>query len=181
MGDKWRPISFFSKKLTPTETKYSTFGRELVAAYLVVRNFRNLLEGRNFYILTYHKPLLGAFQSGSDRYSPHETRHLDDLIQFTSDIRFIKGCENVPADAMSRRINALLLNLLLTICGGTKEGPATASAGQHYITKVVKDICAEDGPWDRVRCQHRTITPLCARNFTEDIVFPHAWFIAPWF
>ena len=39
MGDQWRPISFFSKKLTPTETRYNTFGRELLAAYLAVRYF----------------------------------------------------------------------------------------------------------------------------------------------
>ena len=51
---------------------------------------------------------------------------------------------------------------LPTICGGTNEGAAiaTASVGQHYITKVVLDTCVEYGPGDRVRYQHRTITPL---------------------
>ena len=29
-----KPISFFSKRLQPAETKYSTFGRELLAVYL---------------------------------------------------------------------------------------------------------------------------------------------------
>ena len=56
--------------------------------------------------------MLGVFLYGSDRYSPRETKHLDYVLQFTSNIRFIKGCENVPADAMSRGINALLL-----VCG----------------------------------------------------------------
>ena len=110
MGDQWRPISFFPKKLTPMETRYSTFGQELLTVYSAVLYFRHLLEGWTSYILTDHKPLLGAFQSGSDTYSPRETRHLDYLLQFTSDIRFIKGCENVPADAMPRAINALLLD-----------------------------------------------------------------------
>lgn len=29
----WRPISFFSKKLKPAETRYSTFDRELLAVF----------------------------------------------------------------------------------------------------------------------------------------------------
>ena len=40
-------------------------------------------------------------------------RYLDNLLQFTSDIHFMKGCENAPADAMSHGINALLLDLCL--------------------------------------------------------------------
>ena len=32
------------------------------------------------------------------------------MLQFTPDIRFIKGIENVPEDAMSRGINDLLLD-----------------------------------------------------------------------
>ena len=107
--DAWRPIAFFSKKLSDTESRYSTFGRELLAAYAAVRHFRHLLEGRPFHILTDHKPLIGAFKSTSDKYSPREIRHLDLLLQFTSDIRFIKGEHNIPADALSRGINAFSL------------------------------------------------------------------------
>lgn len=29
----WQPLSFFSKQMTPTETRYSTFGRELLICY----------------------------------------------------------------------------------------------------------------------------------------------------
>ncbi len=105
MDSQWKPISFFSKKLTPTKTRYSKFRRELQAAYSAIRYFQHLLEERTFYM-----PL-----SGSDRYLPHETRHLDYLLQFTSDIRFIKGCENVPTDAMSRGIHALLLDLCVDL------------------------------------------------------------------
>ena len=34
INDAWQPLAFFLKKLQPAETKYSTFGRELLAAYL---------------------------------------------------------------------------------------------------------------------------------------------------
>ncbi|BHF86036.1 hypothetical protein SprV_ctg2302921400 [Sparganum proliferum] len=44
LPDSTVPLAFFSKKLSKAETRYSTFGRELLAAYLAVRHFRHLLE-----------------------------------------------------------------------------------------------------------------------------------------
>ena len=107
VSGSWKPISFFSQKLTSTQRRYSTFGRELYAAYTAVRHFKHFLAGRRFYIFTDHKPLIGVFLSNSEKYSPREMRHLDCLLQFTSDFRHLKGAENTPADAMSRTINAI--------------------------------------------------------------------------
>jgi hypothetical protein len=59
-GRAWQPLAFFSKKLCPTQARYSTFDRELLAAFLAVRHFRFLLEGRRFRLLTDHKPLVAA-------------------------------------------------------------------------------------------------------------------------
>ena len=105
---QWNPISFFSKKLQPAETRYSAFGRELLAAYLAIRHFRHFLEGREFFVLTDHKPLTYAFAAASDKYSPREIRHLDYVAQYTTDFRHIKGTENCVADALSRiSLNAI--------------------------------------------------------------------------
>ena len=105
----WHPISFFSRKLTPAETRYSTFDRELLAVYLAIRHFRHFLEGRTFQVLTDHKPLTYALHSRSDRHSPRQARHLDYITQFTSTIRHVHGMDNVVADALSRiETNALL-------------------------------------------------------------------------
>ena len=104
-----QPITFFSKKLTDTESRYSTFRRELYAAYSTVGYFLHL-EGRRFYLPTDLRPLLGAFRAKADRHSPREIRHLDFLVQFTCDIRHIKGKVNVPADALSGRISTLELH-----------------------------------------------------------------------
>jgi hypothetical protein len=57
----WRPLAFFSRKLQKTEMKYSAFDRELLAAYLSVRHFRFMLEGRQFTLYTDHKPLVAAW------------------------------------------------------------------------------------------------------------------------
>ena len=54
---QWHPIAYFSRKLTPPETRYSTFDRELLAVYLSIRQFRHMVEGREFSVFTDHKPL----------------------------------------------------------------------------------------------------------------------------
>ena len=98
----WQPISFFSKKLKPAESRYSTFDRELLAIYLAIKHFRHLVEGQQLYVLTDHKPLVYALSSRSDRASPRQIRHLDYILQFTSDVRHIRGTDNTVADALSR-------------------------------------------------------------------------------
>ena len=37
----WQPLSFFSEKLTPAETRNSAFERELLAVYATIRHFRD--------------------------------------------------------------------------------------------------------------------------------------------
>ena len=106
----WHPLSFFSKRLQPSETKYSTFGKELLAVYLSIRHFRHILEGLQFFILTDHKPLIHAISSASSRHLPREIRHLDFISQFTTDIQHIKGIKNSVADALSRLILILSIH-----------------------------------------------------------------------
>ena len=107
IGGEWKPHGFFSKKLKPAETRYSTFGRELLAIYLAIKHFRHLLEGRPFYVLTDHKPLTFVFNHNSDKYTPRETRQLAYITEFTTDIRHIQGKDNTAADALSRlQVNA---------------------------------------------------------------------------
>jgi len=102
IDNEWKPIAFFSKKLRPPETRYSTFDRELLAIYLAIRHFRYFLEGQAFHIYTDHKPLTFALQKQSDQWTPRQSRHLSFIAEFTSDLRHIAGKENVVADTLSR-------------------------------------------------------------------------------
>ena len=54
----WAPLSFFSKQLDSTQSKYSAFEMELLAVYLAIHHFRYMLEGHKFHIQTDHKPLI---------------------------------------------------------------------------------------------------------------------------
>lgn len=101
-GQKLEPLAFFSRKLSPTETRYSTYDRELLAIFAAVRHFRNQLEGRQFVIYSDHAPLQYAFTNPSEKASPRVVRQLDFISQFTTDIRYVPGVQNIPADFLSR-------------------------------------------------------------------------------
>jgi len=98
----WEPLGFFSKKLSPAQVKYSAFDRELLACAAGIRHFCFLLEGRDFMVLTDHKPLTNAINRTSDPWTPRQCRQLAYVAEYTSDIRHIKGANNVVADMLSR-------------------------------------------------------------------------------
>ena len=98
----WKPLGFFSKKLKPAETRYSTFGRELLAAYLAVKHFLFYVRHIPFYILTDHRPLVLAFAKRTQRDIPREDSHINVISLYTTDVRYIKGQQNQIADALSR-------------------------------------------------------------------------------
>lgn len=97
-----QPLSFFSRKLTMAERKYSTYDRELLAIYCSIRHFRHMIEGRNIVVYTDHKPLTFAFHKHNENASPRQQRHLEYVSQFTTQIKHISGSANVVADAFSR-------------------------------------------------------------------------------
>ncbi|GBL91930.1 Transposon Tf2-6 polyprotein [Araneus ventricosus] len=99
---EWKPLAFFSRKLTPAEQRYSVYDRELLAVYASVRHFSYVLEGRNFTIYTDHKPLIYALTQKHEKCSPCQIQHLDWIGQFSTDIRHISGSLNMVADSLSR-------------------------------------------------------------------------------
>jgi cleavage and polyadenylation specificity factor subunit 1 len=98
----WQPLAFFSKKLNPSQQKYSAYDLDLLAIYEAVNHFRHMLEARHFTIFTDHKPITYAFQQKRDKCSPRQFNHLDFIAQFTTDIQHISGQNNVVADPLSR-------------------------------------------------------------------------------
>ena len=45
IGESWCPTAYFSRKLKPPKTCYSTFDRELLAVYLAIKHFCHFVEG----------------------------------------------------------------------------------------------------------------------------------------
>lgn len=105
VGDSWKPLGYFSKRLTSAQIKYSTYDRELLAIFMAVRYFRKMFEGQPLIILTDHKPLTYAFKGNnvdSNKETPRRARQLLFISEFTTDIRYIEGKKNIAADCLSR-------------------------------------------------------------------------------
>jgi hypothetical protein len=72
----WRPLAFYSTKLSPAQLNYSAFDRELLAVFMAIRHFRFMLEGHSFVVFTDHRPLLGSLSRISDPWSAWQHRQL---------------------------------------------------------------------------------------------------------
>lgn len=101
------PIGFFSKKLSIPQTKYSTFDRELLAAFLAVIHFKSMIEGRIVTLFTDHKPLKSAFLSQQPAKSDRQQRHISVLTEYLTAVEYVKGNDNIVADCLSRAVNAV--------------------------------------------------------------------------
>lgn len=97
-----QPLGFFSRKLLPTQTRYSTYDRELLAVYLAVKHFLHTIEGRTTTLRTDHKPLLYMFATKSDKHSDRQARYISFLAQFMHMVEHVDGARNVIPDALSR-------------------------------------------------------------------------------
>lgn len=98
----WRPLAFFSKKLTSKQSDWPAYYRELLAVYESIQHFRHILEVEHVTIYTDHKPLIYAFSQKREKLPPVQLNQLAFISQFTTDIKHVKGAENIVADTMSR-------------------------------------------------------------------------------
>jgi cleavage and polyadenylation specificity factor subunit 1 len=94
-GDHLRPLGFFSHKLTDTESRYSTFDRELLAAHAAIKYFRHFCEGQAFQLWTDHKTLVTAISRVSAPISPRQQRHLAFISEFNVQMLYLPGLKNV--------------------------------------------------------------------------------------
>ena len=101
-GTGLQPIAFSSRKLNPTEIRYSAYERELLGIVWAIGQWKHYFQGPHPIIIqTDHAPL---------RHLPNQTsvnsrvwRWLAVLQGYDVDIRHIPGKKN-PADSLSRQL-----------------------------------------------------------------------------
>lgn len=95
-------LGFFSKKLSGAETRYSTYARELLVAYLGTRHFLHTIEGRFTTLLTDHKPLIYVYVHLLDGEKQPLDQTFSFLSQYIHTVEHVQGENNVVPDALSR-------------------------------------------------------------------------------
>ncbi|XP_043212819.1 uncharacterized protein LOC122376896 [Amphibalanus amphitrite] len=161
------PVGFFSKKLSDQQRRYSTYDRELLAAYLAVLHFRHLLEGRVVALFTDHRPLTTAFLSPQTAKSDRQQRHWSVISEYVSSVQYVRGADNVVADCWSRPVTPDALSppdqssetspptgSLLTTLGSAATAPVGAGARPESPPVTVPDGRAR--ALCRLRSPHRS-------------------------
>lgn len=95
-----KPVHYASISMTPGDMNKSTIEKELAGIYWAVRYYKPYIFGTRFVLLTDHKPLVYLF-SLRDPTSKLNRMRLE-LEEYDFEIIYIKGKDNVVADALSR-------------------------------------------------------------------------------
>ena len=98
--DQDLPISFASKTFTRGEINKSIIEKELTAIYFAIKHYRPYLYGTHFTVRSDHKPLTYLF--GLKEPSSKLSRMRLELEDYNFTIEYIKGKDNVIANALSR-------------------------------------------------------------------------------
>ena len=96
----FRPISFISRKLTKAERNYAVIELECLAIKWSIDYFYPYLYGQNFFIRTDHAPLTWLRQT--KHQNSRLTRWALSLQSMDFTIQYVKGTDNLLADALSR-------------------------------------------------------------------------------
>jgi RNase H-like domain found in reverse transcriptase/Reverse transcriptase (RNA-dependent DNA polymerase) len=92
-----KPIAFYSRKLKPEQTRYTTTERELLSIVETLKEFRSILLGQRIEIHTDHKNLT-CKNFNTERVM--RWRLL--LEEYGPELIYIKGENNIVANALSR-------------------------------------------------------------------------------
>ena len=94
-------IAYASRKLKPHEENYPTHDLELAAVMLALKLWRHYLVGRSFELKSDHQSLRYIFTQRD--LNARQRRWSEFMSEYDFGISYIKGKENVVADALSRK------------------------------------------------------------------------------
>ena len=95
------PLHYASCPLTPTQARYPQIDREALSIYWAVKRFHLFVYGKEFKVITDHKPLMALFNNPSSKPSARIERWLMELQQYRFIVEYCPGASN-PADYASR-------------------------------------------------------------------------------
>jgi hypothetical protein len=123
-------ITYASRKLKKHEELYVTHDLELAAVMLSLKLWRHYLVGRNFELKMDHQSLKHLFTKRD--LNARQRRWSEFMIEYDFGISYIKGKENVVADALSRRPRIFSL---VTLKVNLREHVLTQLLGDSWYLK----------------------------------------------
>jgi hypothetical protein len=97
-----KPVIFAGRGLLPAEHNYSTIEKELAAIVFALRRMHHFIHGGKVLVQTDHKPLVAMFNRQVHLSSMRQQRLLLKLYEYDVQMEYLKGKNNVIADALSR-------------------------------------------------------------------------------
>ena len=97
-----KPVIYASRALTETEQSYSNIEWELLSVIFALERFHHYVYGYTAMVQTDHKPLVSVWKKSIVCNSPRLQRLLLRLSQYNVSIEYLKGKDNIVADALSR-------------------------------------------------------------------------------
>ena len=104
LNQEGRPVAFFSRTLHGSERKWPAVEKEACAIIESIRNWRHLLTGRSFKLVTDQKSVSFMFHKNHQSKIKNDKvyRWRLELSCYSFDIVYRPGVENIPADSFSR-------------------------------------------------------------------------------
>ena len=100
-GNGPQPVAYMSRKMNDAERNYPVHEQEELSIHTALKEWRHYLHGEPFHVFTDHRSLTHLFTQPYQ--SKRQLRWMEFLSEFKFDITYIKGEQNVVADALSRR------------------------------------------------------------------------------
>jgi hypothetical protein len=130
-------ICYESRKLKEHERNYATHDLELVEIVHALKMWRHYLMGNKFELRTDHCGLKHLF--GQPTFNARQTRWLEFLSEYDSEIKHIKGKENQVVDALSTRDHEVHVLAISMYRNDLKyQIIATTNSDKHYLK--IKEI-----------------------------------------
>ena len=135
ISQKGKPISFYSRNMNSAQQNYTTTEKELLSIVETLKEFRNILLGHQITVYTDHKNLTYKIFN-----TERVMRWRLILEEFGPELKYIKGENNVVADALSRlekSPNQEILNISELYGYDDKDMPNSAyPISYHNIAKA---------------------------------------------
>jgi hypothetical protein len=128
-------IAYASRKLKKHEELYATHDLELATVMLALKLWRHYLVGQNFELKMDHQSLKHLFTQRD--LNARQRRWSEFMSEYNFGISYIKGKENVVADALSRRPRVFSL---IPLKVNLRERVLTQLQGDSWYLKVTSNL-----------------------------------------